>query len=277
MRYDLLDGFEWVVDVTGYAVATEVPSRPVPIFRGDVAHGWMNSPAKYVVRKSPRDDRKKIYPFRSRVLDRFLAIELGDEDGLVAFTRRFGLLWRTRAIALLIMKDTQNPFLAAGDPRAWQAPDRASRKNLSRNPSWQADWAPLYEVNAVRIVFRHLAEMKEVLALFSGERKISDPKSRATFIQMKVDSHLRANPLEVRLHRRGSELDFVARPESLLSALWIQLAINVSRESNLLHCVHCNSLFTTQVKSRGVPRRFCSDRCNKANQRARRRQDVSSQ
>ena len=110
----LISAFEWMSFPSGYRITKTKPSRLVPI--ASPALDWMNEPADYIVPVNPAERRERTCPFaRDLVVEEFSRIKCTED--VKRFVSRFGMLWHTTSLVVVVRDKYANPFF-------WKRPAR---------------------------------------------------------------------------------------------------------------------------------------------------------
>ena len=251
----LISAFKWSTHRGGYRVVVAAPKRKVSV--RSAALEWINEKREYVVPSNagePPESMVVTSPMKHETLVHEFSKIVGaggkaHTEGVLKFVNRFGLLWHWDVPVLEAQHEFINPFFG-NDPRG----DREFR----------------YANDVAVIAFEAIA-VKEVLDIWSGRKRFKKPEDRARFAAQGINSALnKIGGYDVQIARHGVDLELVTRPRSLLAAIWSQLATDVSKNASVLQCVTCKQIFFSRAKARGNPRKYCSERCAKAAQRAKR-------
>ena len=105
------------------------------------------------------------------------------------------------------------------------------------------------EANAIHLIGFSAAAMREALDIWKRPARMRRGKNRTRFVASIINDELRATGnLHVELVSRElvsgeTRLELITRPRSLLGALWLQLATDVSQQAALLKCQQCHTKY----------------------------------
>lgn len=269
----LISDFDWYTYPSGFDVVTASPD-----FYPEASDVYdMSAARSYLVPRDPFEARVKIRPFERRTDPLAEFTRCRKSDHIKRFANKWGPLWLGLPETRSADPRFENPFIF----------DARHSEDLRL-------------VNDVDLIFDHACRMRDLIEM---QRKPEgfEVIERGTGFQLTYAFPHHEVPYSIPVAHRSIEhaykfaiaylvnreiknigaIDFrlmptpresfamAMQPPSLLAALWLRLALNFTEDAEVIVCENCNEAFLHATKSRGKPRRFCSERCRKANQRKR--------
>jgi hypothetical protein len=249
---DLLIDFEWHRDVTGYRVV-DFNSLNLPWRFPD------DDPWRCVVPLGRKSDLNKYRPFRYQGDLCFVFSRVRNTDELLRFINNHGPLtdyysrlgegpdWKYGNTGRELKEPNPEAYMSStGVVAFWRC------KDGSLVP---ADFIPGDEVP----VSLQAAEMFRQFLNLKQRNKRRELASFLTSYDAKLFQQLNQSNLDFASDAKG-KVRLRLKPSSLLSALWYQLGLKLSGDTNVRTCRHCNSIFEAGVGTgRRLDAQFCSN------------------
>lgn len=114
----------------------------------------------------------------------------------------------------------------------------------------------------LKVWYAAIDDMRAAIELWDAFKAGSKPAAKE--LQSRINSQLKAVSTDVYLGEGGNSLELIVTANSLLSALWLQLALAVDGRKAYKQCPGCQNWFEIGKWGSRGDKKFCSNKCRQA-------------
>lgn len=227
---------------------------------------------KVLTHFSSEDTSVEYSPFiESGLFKNFSEIEL-NEIGIIQFANKYGTLTTNQIETLEYWASNVKEIWIVIS--IWEGIIKSNKLALSRLKDWidQQNESKInqYETHNISANSQSVSNFIQIINDTLNLNKINEEVYSTTCNLLKNHINNKLKLVSSEMYLNNKQLYLGYSPKSLLSGMWLQLALAVSEDKDFRRCKECQTWFEISPDSARKSKLFCSNACRSKNYRKRR-------